>query len=109
MPSTHVMHSQSWTMEISPAEGDDWPAVQAYATGPMVKIDHIHVYLTAGHRTYDLKAFGPRLKKDGTPGQGRSQVHFYSTSGIPDWITEIIEHERQATGLGEGTVCPSAP
>lgn len=108
MPSTHVMHRESWVLSIGREEGDTWPDIQRYANGPMIRLDHIDVYLTAGHASYDLKAFGRRLKKDGTPGESRSNVHFFSTSGIPDWVTELVEHERTVNNLGEGTVCPSA-
>lgn len=107
MPLTSVMHRESWTMDIRPDEGDDWPAVQAYSNGPMIKVDQITVYLTAGHRSTDVKAYGFRLKKDGTPGQGRSQAHLYSHN-LPDWIGEVIERERTRENLGEGVVCPSA-
>lgn len=107
MPKTSVMHRESWVLDIRPDEGDDWPAIQAYSTGPMIKVDQITVYLTAGHRSADVKAYGRRLKKDGTPGQGRSQAHLYNHS-MPDWIEQVIERERARADLGEGVVCPSS-
>lgn len=106
MPVTTVMHKESWTMEIHPGEGETWPAIQAYSTGPMIRPDQIIVYLTAGHRSQDVKVFGFRLKRDGEPSKSRSQSHLFGT--VPDWIAEIIEHERTVSNLGEGTVCPAA-
>lgn len=106
MPNTYVMHRESWVMEITPGEGETWPVIQAYSTGPMIQPDLITVYLTAGHRSQDIKVFGFRLKKGGEPSKSRSQAHLFGT--VPDWIAEIIEHERTVNNLGEGTVCPAA-
>jgi hypothetical protein len=111
MPVTDVRHREEWTMRITPDDGDEpWPKIQAYTTGPFFVPDKITVQLTRGSRHMTIHAEGGRVKKNGMPGENRSSRTFYSpamVTELPDWLDELVEHERRVHSLGEGTVNPT--
>lgn len=52
------------------------------------------VPLPADLKLSGLSLSGPKLKKDGTPGEQRQSEVFFDKSSVPEWMTAIIENAR---------------
>lgn len=101
MPKTEVVHRETWDLDVTPAEGDDWPVVNGWYGGRRrFKPDRVHITVTAGSRGARIVASGLRLKQDGTPGMLRVNEQYYTTSDtMPPWIAELAARTRAQSNL----------
>lgn len=84
---------QRVTLEFITSASDSNPAALkltslTVSTGPLLTArDSVRLYRT------DI--YGPRLKKDGTPGQHVVTERFYGQERAPEWLRELIDQTRE--------------
>jgi hypothetical protein len=102
---TEVRHYERWSVTVHREEGDSWPdaiLIESMAVRQM-RPETINFGLALGRAEPDtVMVFGPKIGGDSIPAVSR-----YHHSRLPEWVDEIIEHERQAHGLGPGRTAPS--
>jgi hypothetical protein len=103
MAEYEVRHDESWTLHITPSDGETWPdcKVPYSRRDAMMRPESIHVFMRRNASKPGVSLQGVRLKQDGTPGLSPVKHALYGDQGY-DWVYELAEKARRFAGLGPG-------
>jgi len=98
---TEMRHDESWTISITPDEGETWPMAKPYVTAKSdIRPDRIVISLTRrqdGGLTQHISLAGHNVRKDGTAGARRTSHGVWGTP--PEWMREIVAKARAEHGM----------
>ena len=104
MPQTKVYHSETWVLDITPADGETWPDSQEPAWRgrlALIRPDSIRVVVESDRGYWTGSIAGPAVLKSGKTGKVRGDIRLWGSA--PDWAQQIIDGELARHGL-EGKV-----
>jgi len=98
---SELRHDESWTISITPGEGETWPVARPYVTATTdFRPDKLVISLSRrsdGEMSQHVTLSGRPLRKDGTPGARRVSHPQYGT--LPAWLADLVAKARAEHGL----------
>lgn len=102
MSTVAIRHEESWHVQVTRDEGDDWPDMEGRRHTRSQKRwrpDTVRFSMHRNSQQWTVTVAGLVYNQDGRAGKVGIHDSWYSRSGLPEWVEEIVTKARETNGL----------
>lgn len=95
-----ITHIESWSVAITPDEGEEWPVIHGIAGRNDLRPDLILIQVIPG-QPLAVSGSGRRLRNDGTVGSLRVDAPWILFENLPEWAARKAVDALRGSGLDQ--------